>query len=219
MGYARVQVELLNDSLLPEDSSTNTWYFVTPGAVADSGDEIAALLDTFYETIDQYLSEELSGAMNGRVYDLEDAKPRPPVYEWANTLTLGGVGYPNEICVCASFQGPVVAGANQARRRGRHYLGPLVATAGTSSVGDIRVAGALRTAVTGAYDVLATDATTPGLIWSVFSPTTAGPEPWGPTDLAAAMTTVTNGWVDDAFDVQRRRGLAPATRTTWTAGA
>jgi len=50
-------------------------------------------------------------------------------------------------------------------------------------------------------------------VWAVFSPTTAGPAPWDEATLEAATTWVTQGYIDNAFDTQRRRGTKATARS------
>lgn len=216
MGYARVQVGLRNDSLLPADIAMNTWHFVTPGDPGDVTTEVATLLEAFYDAIGTYLSNGLNGTADVKLFDLEDPSPRPPVGETTFTFSpSAGQTLPHEVALAMSFQGPVVAGTAQARRRGRLFLGPFDADAQTTAVGDSRPSGTMINAIVAAAETLMTDTTTPGLIWSVFSPTTAGPPPWSSSELANAFVTVTNGWIDNAWDTVRSRGTAATSRTVW----
>jgi len=47
--------------------------------------------------------------------------------------------------------------------------------------------------------------------WAVYSPTTDAVD-----TIDNAFNDVLDGWVDNAFDTQRRRGPAATTRITWT---
>lgn len=215
MAFARVLATLNNDTLQPVDQVTNTWHFQTPGAVADAGTAILDNLDAFYTAISTYLSVNLTGTGDIKIYDLEDPEPRAPVFEGDMTFGAGTNGMPNEVSVCLSYQAPIVSGTNQARRRGRLFIGPLATTAQATGTGDMRVASGFRTALVTAAEALMDDTTLPGLVWSVFSPTTAGTPPWSAGTLGDSFFTVTNGWVNDAFDTMRSRGLAPTTRTVF----
>jgi len=217
MGFARVQVSLLNDSTLPGDVAMNTFHFRTPGTVEDSADEISALLETFYNAFDQDLSSGLTGVTNLAFFDLEQAAPRVPVATDTFTLTVGlGTQLPGEVALVLSFQGPRVSGFPQARRRGRLFIGPLDGDTITAGTGDARPSSAAITRITDAADALASSTVTPGLDWCVFSPTTAGPEPWSSGELNDAFVTITNGWMDNAFDTVRSRGLGATARTLWS---
>lgn len=216
MPFCRALVELATDTLIPSDVITNTWHFETPGAVADAGTAITDNLDAFYTAIQAHLSSVLTGAGTVLLYDLEDPSPRPPVFTGAISFTPDTAAYPNEVAVALSYQAPVVAGEAQARRRGRIFIGPMSQDAGTSSTGGPRPSSSCRTDICAAADALKDDTTLAGLVWSVFSPTTAGAPPWSSGDLATAFHAVTNGWVDDAFDTIRSRGVAATNRTLFT---
>lgn len=219
-GFVRAQVSLPCGSGIPADDAVNTFYFQSSGidaaAVATSAQ---GKLTTFYQAIDGPLLSGASivGPLRTQFYDLTDPAPRVPILEGTITVTLGiGAGLPSECAICLSFQGDVVSGQSQARRRGRVYIGPLDADVATASGGRVTVAAASVTALTGAASTLAGGTPALEAIWSVFSPTTAGPAPWVESTLESAMTFVTNGWVDNAFDTQRRRGTEATARTLWT---
>lgn len=213
MAFCRVQVALVNDSLLPRDEAQNVWHFNTPNDVATDGPDIVTVLTNFYNTAHQNIlfSNLLTGGLRFKLYDLADPEPRPPLYDVTGTLTgTLGAAYPAEVAVCLSMQGPVIAGVPQARRRGRLYLGPISTAAGAAGTGDLRVAVSARQDIAEAAEDLMTQVVLPGLVWSVYSPTIDATG-----SLAASFTTVTNGFINDAFDTQRRRGLAPTTRTVF----
>lgn len=215
MAFMRALVELNNDSLIPRDLATNTWHFRTPGSVAAAATDCTANLNAFYTAIGTYLSASLTGSGTVKYYDLEDAEPRAPVATGLISFTPGANQFPNEVALCMSFQGPLVSGSPQSRRRGRLFLGPLSTTGGTGATGDLRPGAACRNAVCTAADALMSDTSLPGLSWAVFSPSTAGPPPWSAGALDDAFVTVTNGWVNDAYDTIRSRGLSPTTRSVW----
>lgn len=216
MAFARVQVELVRDSLLPADRSINTFHFVTPGSVADAAADINTNLETFYNAIDGALSSMLTGTANLKYYDLEDPEPRAPVTTTGFTFSPGANALPSECAIAMSFQGPLNSGVNQARRRGRIFLGPCSQASGAVEENEFRPTGAFRSTIATAADALMSDTSLPGLIWAVFSPTTAGPPPWSAGELTNAFVTITNGWVDNAYDTIRSRGAAPSARTTWS---
>ena len=212
MGYCRAIVELNRDTLIPKDLTVNTWYFEPPGAISSSAADITTALDTFYTAIGGLLSPVLTGTGSVAYYDLEDPEPRVPVATGLITFTPDTTGLPEEVALCLSFQGAVVSGEAQARRRGRVYLGPLSSDGSTLFTGYYRPSSGTRSSITTAANALMGTA---GINWSVFSPTTAGPPPWAAGDLANAFTPVTNGWVDDTFDTQRRRGAPTTARTVF----
>lgn len=220
--YYRVQAEFPRSTGLSADKVVNTWYFdgdlgnTTPAEAA----VIVGRLKTFYTATAQYLTSLLSGVVNYKVYDLEQSEPRTPIYEDTQNLgTLTSADFPAEVAICCSFQADKISGENQRRRRGRIFLGPVgTASRGAITLGDVIVLATCRTTIGSAMHDLAA-ATSPK--WAVFSPTEAGP-PAGESgaytagQLGPAFNDVTNGWVDDRYDIQRRRGSKSTARSLWT---
>lgn len=215
MAFARVQVELINDSVLTRDSAINTWHFQTPGSVAAAATDITDNLDAFYSAIQSLLSSTCTGTANLKFYDLEDATPRPPVATSSFIFSPGGTALPGEVACVLSFRATTVAGQVAARRRGRIFLGPLSQSSMSVSGGDVRISAGSRTTITAAAAALRDDTTLSGLIWSVFSPTTAGSPPWSSGALSGSFEAVVAGHVDDAYDTVRSRGLSALARTTF----
>lgn len=211
---------------LSEDRMVNTFHFEGDSTIAIVGNAFD-MVEDFYTTdptglgisVSDRLSSGLAGTWTLRAYNLEDAPPRVPVDERAGTAFTPGTGrLPSEVSVVLSFQAVPQSGIPQARRRNRIYVGPLSETGvlgsnGRPSAGIIDVlAGAAR-------DMKQASDASINMNWVVYSPTIAGPESTGnpPPNVAGAFALVNNGWVDDAFDTQRRRGLAPTARTLFTA--
>lgn len=222
MSFLRCQVTLNSDSGLPEDVTVNTFHFDsdTPFDAA-MGATIKGRIDTFYGAIDEYLGQGLSGQGTVAIYDLEDPEPRTPVYEAALAgFAPATSAMPSQVAVCLSYQADGESGEPQRRRRGRLYLGPLAlgGTIGAMVGGDVTVLPGARTAIAAAASALASAADPK---WAVFSRAEAG-APAGVDDaytaaqLGPAFNDVTNGWVDDRHDIQRRRQHKPTVRTTWT---
>ena len=202
-------------STIPRDQFVNTWHFhsTNPSATAPSAH---TALTAFYQAIDVYLSAHCSTTMNIRWYDLADAEPRTPFDTDTIALTLGsGNALPNECASVLSYRADLESGANPARRRGRIFIGPLDADDGTNTSGDWRFTSTFRNAVAAAALALAQATITDSLGWVVFSPTSAGPAPWSEGALDASSWPVTAGYVDDAVDIVRSRGLAPSARSTF----
>ncbi len=182
--------------------ATNTWSV--------DADDVTALglfhtaLDTFYQTVDAYISNlaRIANGLELTSYARADPTPRAPVL--TNFYTLGPVGsapLPPEVSLCVSFQGPKVSGQPQARRRGRIYL-PFMDEANNGVDG--RPSSAMVTAIAGAAGTLlaASNAATTWT-WEVFSTVSGG------------NVTITEGWVDNEWDTQRRRGRKATARTTF----
>lgn len=184
--------------------ATNTFHF--------NADDLTALqlahnnLVTFYTSIDTNMSDVVNLGVGGLEivsYDFDDPKPRAPVLRTLGTLAGVSInGLPREVALCMSFQGTRLAGVPQARRRGRIYIPFLQETAND---GDGRPTTTLVNSVVAAGQVLlnSSDAA-PTWTWEIWS--AAGP----------GFTTVTDGWVDNEWDTQRRRGRRATSRTTFT---
>jgi hypothetical protein len=189
---------------VPADVVTNSWHF---GADSDSDAVTAsASLKTFYNAIiGHYPSTVSQTGWRFKIFDLEDPQPRAPVAEetWTTTGTPAGQTLPSECAMVLSFQALRTSGVPQARFRNRVFIGPL----DTALVGaDGRfTSGAMTTLATAAAALLTASDSAPAWSWrtsSSFSADTNFP--------------VDNGWVDNAVDVQRRRGIKATTRTLWS---
>lgn len=207
MATIRALTTMPMDSGITEDAVTNTWHFTTTDPVNGIDlDAIATALQNWYLAVDTYMSPKFTGAGLVKFYDLADLEPRPPIQENAIAFVPStSDGLPSELAICMSFQGARVAGQAQARRRGRVYLGPLSLNILGGSAASDRPSSTAVTAIAAAGDALlaASDAAS-SWSWVVYSPTNDN------------TVTVTNGWVDNAFDVQRRRGLDATSRTTFS---
>lgn len=204
MALYSTQVIIHTTDGLPENFCTNTWH-------ADCDDVAAVLLwheelIDFYEQIGTNLSSLIDNANTDpheiNSYRLSDPAPRTIVA--STNFSLPGVGttaLPTEVAVCCSFQAQQISGLPQARRRNRVYVGPMSQIA-TDSNG--RVATNCQTAIRNQGSALksASDAAT-SWTWAIYSP----------TDGTGA--DVDNGWVDNEFDTQRRRGRQATDRATF----
>lgn len=200
----RVMTRLPWQSGLPSDVTVNVWHFQA-SLVADLEDVFDALV-LFYQTIDTNMSSLISNSADAcsmSAYDLADPEPRAPKAERTFTLSLGTNTLPPEIALCLSFQANQVSGQPQARRRGRVYLGPWSPGVTQSNTG--RPTSGLVDAIRDAAQVLL-DASQAagGWAWQIFSPTNNN------------SPLVDNGWVDDEWDIQRRRGRLPTERLTFS---
>lgn len=207
MTILRVQAELPRDTNLPEDVIVNTWHFLTTASppLLATKSAIATALQNFYQAIDGVvLGSMLSTPAKLKFYDLADAKPRVPVHDFEFALVPTSGGVPAEVAVCMSFQATKASGQNQARRRGRVFLGPVAAAIVSETAGRTAVTSTARAAIVSAGLALLTASNTAAdWEWAVYSP----------TDNAAVA--VNNGWVDDAFDTIRSRGERPTTRSVF----
>ncbi len=213
----RAQVVFQNISMKPEDVFTNTWYFRNdlvggdPGGMADN---IKTALTAFYfstsQDIGPYLSPKLrrEGAVI-KIYDLGQPIPRVPLSRTISVSAAGtsALSLPNEVAIVLSFY----ATNNRPRRRGRVYLGPWNSSAlapASNTEADARPVNTLRSIIANRATNLMN--TTLPLQWMVRS--LGGTKV--PLEQPGAYE-VTAGWIDDAFDTQRRRGAASMSRTPW----
>jgi hypothetical protein len=209
MPNLRAMVTFDRKTNVPEDRVVNTWAFeTTPTAdqVATRA-AIATALTNFYNGVDTYLSSQITALGKIKFYDLGDPMPRAPKSEHDLTLTTGsGDALPEECAIVLSFSGPPVSGTPQRRRRGRIYLGPLSYTASAQLSQRVRVAQlCLSTIRDAAAGLLAASVASLDWSWIVWAPSHA-------SQTSSSAVPVDRGWVDDAFDTQRRRGPDPTMR-------
>jgi hypothetical protein len=175
-----------------KDRAQNVWHFIADNLTAL--DLALVQLTTFYAAVDGTFSNLVATTGHQlKCYDLADLEPRAPVRDQGiGTLSVGGAPLPTELAICISFQGPRQSGVEQARRRGRLYLGPMasanVATDGRVISGAMTVIGGALQNMLDASQAAATWA------WAVYS------------RKNEAAIEVTNAWIDNEWDVQRRRG-------------
>lgn len=204
------QVNIPATSAIARDAVVNTWGLVADSVVSTWNTAVKTALANFYDAFSGYRAVKLAPANAVlKVYRLSDPIPRAPVY----TVTLGlsatttTTSAPSELAICMSFQGLFVSGELQRRKRGRVYLGPWGQNAedpfgvngsrpNVTVLGQIRGAGAALVAASAAASTWS---------WAVIS--NVGGTPVG--------HDVVNGWVDDAWDIQRRRGLSPLSRVVF----
>lgn len=204
MTLIRAQVVLRTVDNLPENYITNTIYFDTTTEAVAACDEVAGYLETFYGSLRTYMSDLLSqNGHNIKFYFQDQPTPNFPFHEvgWNFSAALTGNPLPSECAIVCSFQGTKVNGVNQASRRGRIYLGPL----NDSTNVDGLVQPGIQQAISLAMKTLTLDmgGGTDPVPLHVFSPT------------LGTSTPVVDGWVDNAFDTQRRRGIASTVRDVW----
>lgn len=211
---------------VPQDTVIHDFVFTTSDNLHANRLAIAGLLDTFYNTIPTggtravgaYLSDTISRVAKPTVkfYDitthLSGSAHGSPVDTFTLTAVLpaaSGANLPSELAVCLSFNhdygtdvefGP--GSRPRARDRGRIFIGPLLQLAMDNDTTTRRpkVTAACMTDLTKAATALKASVDPGWCVWSRRN---------------AIARTVTAGWVDDAFDIQRRRGELAGTRTTF----
>lgn len=196
---------------LPEDAMVNTFHFEGSGSDPEN---VVDMIQDFYIVVPSGQSTSIatfmtSAALNGdltvRGYDLSDTPPRAPVIEQERDLTGLGSGdaLPTEVALVMSYHAQYASGVQPARRRGRIYLGGFAASINQGG----RPGGGLRQAVQRAgRDLIQASNASVSWDWVQYSPTN------GTANL------VVGGWIDNAWDTQRRRGIAPTSRDTFTGG-
>lgn len=207
-----VQVAMPNVSAMPEDVVINTFSFIGPDIPTEpQRTELKTRLTAFYNSVHAPGTARLTSffpstlALAGtriKAYRREDVVPRAPVFDDALPLTPGtGDPLPHEVALVMSFQATAISGTPQAQRRGRIYLGPLSTNVLTPASLDARPTGGFINAVKGAGSFLWSESDAD---WD-----------WVVHSSIAGDATVVGGWVDNAFDSQRRRGTAPTVRSTF----
>lgn len=205
MGAIRAQVVLHTTDAVPENYLTNSWCFMGADPFAD----VAALetaLTNFYSTWFNYAGAGIAGGAIHDIkwYDLPGVTPNYPLRETVVNFGAAptGAALPAEVSLVLSFQGARTPGFPQARRRGRIYLGTVQQTynsGGRPTASILTGMAAAATTLKTAVDALASD--TEWAVWSVAD---------------QAPVDITNGWLDNAWDTQRRRGVVRTARTTWS---
>lgn len=210
---AKVQVVLPSVSGLPSDVFINTFHFVTSVNSPAIGVIIASRLVDFYggagptADIASYLGntvDRTTGAGMIKCYDELDNN-LPPFYETTFTVDASGqaTDEPWEVACCLSFKNLSVTTVPERNRRGRIYVGPLNRNAVTESGGSIRPSTAFMNDLLDAGQRLY-DANDASALWTVYS------------KVQAEGYLVEAGWVDNAFDTQRRRGEPTTSRISVT---
>lgn len=203
----RTQVRLQGFTQLPEDIYTNTLYFRIPEVdVPLELTTIESRLQAAYGTPGwggRY-STVVRTPVEWRMYDMADVEPRVPVREGTFDLpSHDNSGLVEEVAVCLSYRAENESGQPAGRRRGRIYIGPLGTTNisnGTSSSYSSIATACTTAVINGAEELHALDQN--GVQWVVHSP----------TDGASRL--IVEAWVDNAPDIQRRRGRQPSARTS-----
>jgi len=189
-------------SNLAEDQYVNTFHFQNDNVQPVDPENVRDMLYNFYinlapdqETpISQWMSTDtITGRWTLKMYDLDQPKPRFPYFtDTGVTSPSGGSGLPTECALVMSFQGGRIAGSEQNKRRNRIYLGPFQIEANDAGL----VQGAfVQDLLFAAKGLINASGAATEWKWVVYSPTDDN------------VITITDGWVDNAWDTQRRRGI------------
>lgn len=228
MAVVRAQVTMERATALPVDAIVNTLHYqlfststglpVADFVNATQANDLAIAINAVWRgRMASLFGAHLSGITRVDIYDMADPEPRVPIGSDApvTTATVGGTKLPGEVAICVSFQAPKTSGVPQARRRGRLFLGPLATSAmDTTPVGDVQVASAWRTSALALINELTPLSGGAGLEFRLGVLSRASMAQGATPD--DAFVDVTQAWVDNAFDTQRRRGKAAVSRVTQT---
>jgi hypothetical protein len=196
----------------PEDAITNTFHFTNTDTVTDY-DNVRDILENFYTVeapgatgsiVSYYSTVGITGAWTLKAYALNDPKPRQPVIQWSGIASpTNSAALPSEVALVQSFQADIESGEVPARRRNRVYLGPFKIAANSAAGRPVNELVATML-FAGKQMILEANASV-RWNWVAYSPT------------ADEANQITNGWVDNSWDTQRRRGLYYSARGTYTA--
>lgn len=240
MPVLRFQVTLDRKQGVPADDVVNVWHFDTDQTIAEDADDIADRLVDFYATSQwgafSYWASTLNGTGTIKVYDMADALDRPVRYTTDFVHPIGNSAHPNEVAIAVSMyadltgiperiaggpEGPEGDTKPRARKRGRVFIGPVSTQAGGAAAGqaDNRIDTQALNYLAGSVAALATGPDAGDGRLCVFSPTIFQER----LDLGdtrqqaadAAASDVVGGWIDNAWDIQRRRGAKATVRFAW----
>lgn len=226
MGCMRTQDQVfqVNTSLpmftgIPEDVIVNTFHLTFEGSppgtlptVTDYG-KVFDRLKTFYDGVYAVIprANYTTNLMTMKAYQLD--LPLPHVPALTGTRTLSGPGtqafVPTEVSICLSMRAAYIGGVNQARQRGRIFLGGLANPVDGSTVSSFPTIGSTqRTGIATAASNLRTGLITDGWQWVILSAAQVA-------EVRPNTFPVAAGWIDNSPDTQRRRSVNATARTAW----
>lgn len=219
-----VRCTFARDSGLPADAVVNDWAITTTAPLTSvTAVDVIMAFDGFYndsfsgqtERVAEYLARsiERTGGLVIRIYTIP-ASPGPlgsPSFTsspQAVAAPLAGPDYPGEVAAVLSINASLVGVPEEqgnarpaARRKGRIYLGPLVAsTGGLDANNEVRPTSAFITDVLIAADNLGSTLIGQTNNLGVFSR-----QDW-------TVRPVVRASMDNAFDTMRKRGPRQTTR-------
>jgi hypothetical protein len=198
MSLVIAQVSMAADSTLARDAIVNTLHFNDKSTLGFAPTDWQNLANDLAAIYDGGVFSTGSHQIQVRLYDMDDAKPRPiKAQATKNTGLAPQTGSPREVALCLSFY----ADRNLPRRRGRIYI-PAFAMG----------APGLRPTSTNRTKLLDLAASLAGLggidvEWCVYS------------RLDNVHYPISDAWVDDEWDTVRSRGLRATLRDTRHVGS
>lgn len=224
MAIILTQVVFSKTSGIPADQVVNTFHHSTAVAVPTAAelDALHAQIVDFYvgptgpsPQVQSFLSRFLASTVNVKSYNLSLPIPRSPIKVSTFGITPStATPLPSEVAAVLSYRSEPASGVPLASSRGRLYIGPLSTTAQDVGSVDVTLNAGIRTGL-GSAAIRMVNAGKTGTqpVWVVFSPTRRA-RGQSPDALA-----VSRGFIDDAFDTQRRRGPKPSVRSVWVPAA
>lgn len=236
MAYYLTQLILHRTTGLPEDDSVMTLHTASdegaagvPATASAINGYIAA---AFYDAVDgggnrlsRFLSTEVSRVNLPTLKTYDNQFPGSPLavdtmVALGAPLTAGPVSsYPAEVAVCLSFRADYGSLLEQAgddadpdaaperprsRVRGRVFFGPCDLACGDGAPSrPTSIVTPLLDFANRMKDINTAPRNGADVFWAVHSKEAGG-----------VSLPVTTAWVDNAWDIQRRRGVAPTARTT-----
>lgn len=178
------------DSALPRDRIVNTPCFRWDNLTIQDAESLAInVLDAYEARFATLVGKDAQC----KIYDLEGT---PPVLPMATVTRNAGIlhtsTYPREIALCLSFNG----GQRQPRQRGRLYIPPQFIGASLALRPTVAQTDAIVQFANNLHGV--GGANVDWIVWS---------------RVNRSATGVNEAWVDDEWDIQRRRGLRGTTRS------
>jgi len=203
MATYRHQFTIHTVDAIPKNFVTNTLFsFAANDAEAQLNvDDFVVMFRAFSGLYSSYVAQNNHDV---KTYDMADPEPRVAhlATTWNFSSVPSGGPLPPELAICLSFQAVKASGLSQARRRGRIYLGPINVT--QNDTGGRPHTSARTTIATAALACKnAIIANGPGTRWAVWS------------QIDHLGSAINDGWIDNDWDVQRRRELGPTQRTVW----
>jgi hypothetical protein len=195
MPVYRMQCTFQLDSAFPRDAVMITPHFNDHGV----GTDPTNLANDLATGLSGWLSPTNSCEIKVKVYDAQGTVPVFPVASVTKNATIvRNTAFPRELAICLSYY----SGNNRPRTRGRLYIPPGLISTTPTEMG-LRPSSTLRTKIAALVPIFS------GLggvdvDWVVYS------------RFDDAARKVSNWWVDDEWDVQRRRGLRATARDTGT---
>lgn len=205
------RVVLESATNITRDNVSNTFcFFTTTVGTPDLSNPFDMLEDLYTvaapgstAALGSHINNSMKRSARIVAYNMEEPSPRAPFGERLITLPPIIGGYqecPAEVALAVSFQGTRESGVNQDRRRGRVFLGPLAVPSGSLRTPPAQ----FLTNVRAQFQKLK-DESDASLNWQW--------RVWSPSNDNSVL--IDNGWVDNAWDTQRRRGPRPTARTTF----